>query len=246
MTQKLDAQKTVVTTQDMLTALGTAWANYFHNPPTKEQICILIAQWALETGWGKFMWNYNIGNAKSVNSDGRDYTFFTCNEILPIATAQKMLAASPGLVEIRSTTGTTANTYFHPEHPACRFRAFTTLALGAADYLDLLVNRFSDDNQEKNAWHWVTVGDPSAFCHALKLKGYYTADEGQYTNIVLTVYKKLLADNTLDLSQIPSFTSDEQDHMSGWNSLVTQQGIEKALDDQANADPETPPDETQS
>jgi hypothetical protein len=40
------------------------------------------------------------------------------------------------------------------------------------------------------AWPAVLSGDPWAYGHALKLQGYYTADEAQYTAGVVKIFEK--------------------------------------------------------
>lgn len=232
MPNQLVAKKTSVSSQDMFTALGTAWEHYLHSNPTMEQLCILVAQFAFETGWGSSMFNYNIGNAKSRDGDGRDYTFYECNEILDSTYAQKLSASQPanGRVEIRSSTGNKSAVWFYPEHPFCRFRAFTSLALGAVDYLDLIINHFGDVVEEKNAWSKVIAADVVGFCHALKLKGYYTDGENDYTTKVSAIYKTLLL-KKFDMSQIPVFSDSEQEQLKNWVIAGSTQAIEDDIAD---------------
>lgn len=229
MPQQLMPQTTPVTSAQMFEALRSAWVQYFNGDPSKKSLCLLVAHWAFETAWGRGMWNFNIGNAKSREGDDHDYTFFACTENMQIGAA-KVLVAHPtaGHAEIQSVRGTVATVKFFPPHPACRFRAFTSLELGAADYIDLLVRRFSDDNQEKDAWHWVSQGDPVAFCHALKLKGYYTGDEVQYTGQVAAVFGSLLS-KPFDL---PTTAPAEQNSMSDEGLVALQTGFSQSLADQ--------------
>lgn len=84
-------------------------------------------------------------------SDGRDWTFFRCNEVI----GGKIV-------------------WFDPPNPACCFRAFATLEAAAIDYLEELRRRFS------SAWSAVLAGDPVAFAVRLKALHYYTAGEGAY------------------------------------------------------------------
>ena len=185
MALELQATKTPITKEQAIQALWQGWLTYFGaNPPKKECLWVLAAQWALETGWGKSMWDYNFGNAKSIDGDGYDYQYFACDEILTTAQAQKYLAsAPPGTVAIRPyATEGLADVWFYPKHPGCRFRAFTSAAIGAADYVKMVATRFS------KAWPYVDAGDPRGFVHALKMQGYFTADETQYTNGLVGCY----------------------------------------------------------
>ena len=183
---ELVAVKTPITKEQAIQALWQGWFKYFGaNPPKKECLWVLAAQWALETGWGKDMWGFNFGNAKSVDGDGHDYQYFACDEILSIATANKYLAnAAPGTVVVRPyATAGLVDVWFYPKHPGCRFRAFTDATTGAADYVKMVATRFV------RAWPFVDAGDPRGFVHALKMQGYFTADETQYTNGLVGCYK---------------------------------------------------------
>jgi flagellum-specific peptidoglycan hydrolase FlgJ len=122
-----------------------------------------MAQSALETGRWKHCHCWNLGNVKSSFGDGRDFTFFRCNEVL---------------------SGKTV--WFDPPHPYTRFRAFRTLAEGAVDHLAFLrgLTRY------KIAWQWVMAGDPHAFVQALKAAGYFTADEAPYERSVASLFNE--------------------------------------------------------
>jgi flagellum-specific peptidoglycan hydrolase FlgJ len=54
------------------------------------------------------------------------------------------------------------------------FRAYTSLAEGAHDYVSVLRSRFPQ------AFGLAVTGNVDGFAHALKQAHYYTADEGQY------------------------------------------------------------------
>ncbi len=159
MPEELPDVVTPVSKEEMFQALHDAWLKEIGSEPKKESLAILVAQWALETGWGKFMHCYNLGNAKHTDKDGRDWTYYKCNEIIKGETV-----------------------WFSPKHPACAFRAFRTLQEGAADYFTLIHKRFS------RSWPSVEAGDPSNYSHAIKQQGYYTADETSYTKGVVGCY----------------------------------------------------------
>lgn len=191
MTEELPAVRTPVSPGDVARALVSAWYALFGSPPPRrESIAILLAQWALETGKGRSMWCFNLGNAKSRPGDGRSWTFYACNEVLSpaqaahyVATAQPRTGGKTGPNAV-ATSATVV--WFYPSHPACRFRAFHTLDEGAVDYLGMLNKRFA------GAWPAVVSGDPAAFSHALKLQGYYTASETLYTRGVLALFAEMM------------------------------------------------------
>ncbi|HVJ15040.1 MAG TPA: hypothetical protein VM686_06350, partial [Polyangiaceae bacterium] len=157
---RVDDQLTPVTPAQVLQALGVAWQEQFGSTPHRTSLLVLVSQWALETGRGRAMHCFNLGNVKSNGKTG-DWCFFRCNEVLE------------GKV-----------VWFEPDHEACRFRAFATLQDGALDYLKTLHQRF------QSAWPAVVAGDPAAFSHALKVARYYTADEAQYTKSVVSLFNE--------------------------------------------------------
>lgn len=194
MAEQIPDQKTQVSTAQVADALFGAWERYFGSRPSVESICVLLAQWGIETGFGKSMHCFNLGNVKSKEGDGRDYTFFACNEILSAPQAAKMVCSTAKITKDLGDGNVII--WFYPNHPGCRFRAFHTLSEGADDYLKLLVTRFA------TAWPSVVAGDPRGFSKALKKARYYTADEGQYTAGVVKIFDSLkgkihLPDDTL-------------------------------------------------
>jgi hypothetical protein len=197
MKQKREARRTPVKSADLFTELCQSWWAIFNTVPSKESILLLMSQWALETGYGKAMWNFNLGNVKGKVGGAYDWCFFACNEILSKSQAEKMQAANPDTAKItKYRTSGDCIIWFYPEHPACCFRSFLDLGEGVTDHLQLMHKRFN------KAWPAVLSGDPKAYCHALKLQGYYTADESAYTKGVVrlfTDYQKSLSFVAVDL-----------------------------------------------
>jgi hypothetical protein len=73
------------------------------------------------------------------------------------------------------------------------FRAYRTAEEGAGDYVRLLQSRFPQAAEAaKN-------GDPRAFVHALKARGYFTGDEGAYTRSVVALSGMQLPSGTPDV-----------------------------------------------
>lgn len=184
--KELNAEKTNVTPQQMALALYQAYWTYFNSPPSKDTVRVLLAQWALETGWGKSMWCYNVGNAKSREGDGYDYCFFKCNEILARSVAERLLQEDPEHVQISTyRPDDTCIVWFLPKHLWCRFRAFKTLEDGVYDHLKMVVRTFD------RAWPYAVAGDPEGYCQALKEQKYFTADLSVYTETLKAVFNKL-------------------------------------------------------
>lgn len=159
---RLPPTVTPVTATDMIGALRRAWFARFGGAPADRSLFVLVAQWALETGWGRGMHAYNVGNIKSVAGDGRDYTYFACDEVLD------------GKI-----------VWYYPDAPACRFRAYPSLDGGVADYLATVHERFD------KAWIAVVAGDPAGYARLLKEERYYTAPEEAYARGLVSIVDEL-------------------------------------------------------
>src|SRR3954466_371643 len=104
------ATRTPITVAELAEALVVAARGELGAQLTRDAVLVLLAQWHLETGGGVFCIAWNLGNAKAVAGDGYDWTEFATTEVI---------------------NGDT-------RHVLGRFRAFPTLAAGAADYVRLL------------------------------------------------------------------------------------------------------------
>lgn len=199
MPTRVSDRLTVIDAQTFLNALGYCWVQLFNQPAEKESLLVLMAQSALETGRWKYIHNYNLGNAKSVDGDGRDFSFYACNEIFPLPVAAAYEAGStsehPAKITEKRSDGK-AVVWFYPEHPGCRFRSYqvvredgtidewTSLIHGMTDYLGLLHDRF------RSAWERVLDGDAAGFVDQLHAHGYFTADLAGYKNSVVSLFNE--------------------------------------------------------
>jgi hypothetical protein len=190
---RLEDKRTPVTEGEVYTALGGAWQTEFGSAAPRSSLLVLLSQWALETGRGHSMHCFNLGNVKSRQQTG-DWCFFRCNEVIN------------GKI-----------VWFDPDDPACCFRAFNTLADGALDYLHTLRSRFSA------AWPAVLNGDPAGFSHLLKLSRYYTADEHQYTQTLVSLFSEF--NRTIATAPLPPPAGPAQQ----LPDLFTLAGIQQAL-----------------
>lgn len=157
-------------------ALREAWNKLYLAYPSIESLALLWAQWALETGRGKAIHCYNFGNIK--RSSDEDYCMYRCNEILN----GKLY-------------------WFDPPHKQTWFRAYSYCVDGAYDYIKFL----SESSRYKLAWAAIQKGDPYLFGHELKMAGYYTADEVQYTKSIASLTKefKQKSDQILSWAPLP-------------------------------------------
>jgi hypothetical protein len=179
MTAKLvDLVKTPHTIQEVIQSLITAWYKEYNTYPSKENIGVLFSQWSLETGQGKACYNNNFFNVKYISKnpdlDSDDIQYF-------------ML---PNTWEIN---GNGQKVIYQPPHPQTWFRSFNSLDEGVTHHFNLLKNK-----RYKEAWTAVESGNPAAFSHLLKLKGYYTASESDYTKGLNFFFNKFMKDNTFD------------------------------------------------
>jgi hypothetical protein len=112
MGNRVQRVRTEVSESQMAAAVLDAWKEMFNTTPTKEQVSLVLAQNALETGSRKSMWNYNIGN---ITTDGKSqYDYFD-----DLRTSEQ---TSPGVWQKMNL----------------KYRAYPTLKDGVKDYLKLL------------------------------------------------------------------------------------------------------------
>jgi hypothetical protein len=219
MPQELSLKRTIVFIDRMLEGLARAWVELFDVVPKKEQILVLLSQGSLETGKYCKMNNYNIGNIKSVPNDGKDYTFYTCNEILSVKSANALVLNQKldgGEVKItKMLPDSKCLVYFYPSHKYSRFRAYSTLEEGAIDYLDFLFKRYG------KAWDAVLSGDPKVFSQTLKKLKYYTASEEEYTKAMVSLYKEFSKIN-IDLDNLPALSKETKEKISNSVQLSLQ------------------------
>lgn len=174
----LPAMRTPASPAEVYAALTSAWRAQLSESPKRQSIIVLLAQWAHETGVGKSIWCWNLGNVKTKPNGAHHWTFFPCGEEVKLSQAQKMISDVRVTIVKRYTNSSgvqMASIKIVPTHPACCFRAFHTLDDGAADFLELLHKRF------RKAWPAVLAGDPAQFSKLLRESHYYTASEASYT-----------------------------------------------------------------
>jgi hypothetical protein len=144
---------TQVSDEEMAQAVISVWKRLFGTTPSKEQVYMILAQNAIETGpHRESMHNYNVGNIIVGNSNwdyflGGDWMYADKSE-----TTKKQLV----------------------QH----FRAYPSLEVGVEDYLKLLSSK---GGRYAQAWQHIMNPDVRAYSKALRAGGYYGAKEEQYT-----------------------------------------------------------------
>jgi len=63
-------------------ALASAWTALLGTQPTRQELLVLLSQWAHETGGGGSADNWNLAGIKHVTGDGHDYAEYTTHEIV--------------------------------------------------------------------------------------------------------------------------------------------------------------------
>jgi hypothetical protein len=104
--------KTDISASQMAQAISGAWRKLFGDTPSKEQVAMVLAQNALETGHRKSMWNYNVGNITTDSKGPYDYfDDLTTKEQVKPGSWKKM---------------------------NLKYRAYPSLQMGAEDYLKFI------------------------------------------------------------------------------------------------------------
>lgn len=162
---------TAVSDEQMAQAIISAWRRMFGTDPSKEQVTMIMAQNAIETGPKReSMHNYNVGNIIVGNTDhdyflGGDWMYSDKSE-----TTKKKIT----------------------QH----FRAYNSLEDGVADYLGVL----SKMKRYAPAWEHIMHPDIKAYSKALHDAGYYGAKEEQYTAGLLGNARRFNKSNAYEMA----------------------------------------------
>ena len=162
---------------DVLRGIRSAYNTLEGTDPSNQCLAILTAQSALESGRWRSCHRFNLGNVKAGQSYEGYYCQFRCNEIIK------------GKVE-----------WFDPPHSQTNFRAFMNLETGCLDQVAILKRRFSV------AYAAAKSGDAPLFVHALKISGYFTANEAPYLKAVISLtneYARTLVEPQRDTEPVP-------------------------------------------
>lgn len=115
--QELPNKITTITPENAARALSDGFYRITGKRPNAKVLGLLLAQWAIETGNGKYVHNWNFGNLKRYS--GTPYfQYFRCSEIID---------------------GT--EVFFDRPAPECAFAAYLTPADGAEAYIKILMKR---------------------------------------------------------------------------------------------------------
>lgn len=153
--------------------------------PADNVLALALAKTALETGRWKKIHCFNWGNIKAGEIYEGMYTCFPLNEVLN----GKVVWFSPEGQHV-SGLGTPLvgpPMAVPPGHPQARMRAYANRYDGARSYVD-----FVSGGRYANAWRLLLEGDAVSYVHALKVAGYFTADESAYARGVLLMQAEFI------------------------------------------------------
>ena len=138
--------------------------------PDPNQMALMLAQSALETGNWRKIYNYNFGNIKAGNSWAGNRTSFSCSEVID-GKEQHFKAGDPHAI----------------------FRAYANAELGAIDYLEVLLSNVNWrkgflSGQPAEFVKWLTApDDPSTPRYEGK---YFTASPDRYLKTITSLFLK--------------------------------------------------------
>lgn len=174
-------RKTLASAFETREALRVCWYALFGKKPSDGALCVLLAQWALETARGEACWNWNLGNAKYPSARVKQ-TDGSYVETVPLGSRGDWQWYPAG--EVRKDG--TEYTIYPPDRGAC-WMAYATLLDGASAYLAFLRRRY------RPAWEYLATGNAAGFSHRLKQLGYYTASEAKYTRGMVSLCSEFAA-----------------------------------------------------
>ena len=110
-------QLTPMSADEVAVAVSAAFKRLTGKRPSRKILGLLLAQWALESGNGRAIHNYNLTNIKR-NSGDSYYQSFPCSEVID-----------------------GAEQHFFPPNKACEFAAYLNPTDGAEAYIRVLKRR---------------------------------------------------------------------------------------------------------
>jgi hypothetical protein len=168
-------------------AMKGALRNEIGSAPTRECLALALAKSALETARWRSIWNWNYGNVKAGTTYVGQYCCFELNEVLD----GKVVWFGPkGRLSGKGGTVVAEACDDPPGHAQTRMRAYANRFDGAFSYVDFMVR--GAGGRFAGAFNFMKVGNAAGMCHEMKLKRYYTADEGQYTAGVVSIQKEFI------------------------------------------------------
>jgi hypothetical protein len=200
-----ETKKTTPTHLDFCKAFISAWRYLIGSTPTKEQCCIVMAKFALETGFGKNCYNWNLGNIKKIYGDSHKDGYVQLKGVWEVVNGKKV--------------------YYPKEAPQSYFRNYFTLNDGMIGYLSLI----SGSKRYADAFKALVDGNPSKYSKELKKAGYYTGSEQQYTSAVVSSFNSFMQKSYYD--EALSAVNEEIKNITPTNQNVNIQIKDKKVEE---------------
>lgn len=204
---------TVLTPQQAVMALRSAFETVEGASPSPECLALHTAQSALEAWRWKSLHNFCFTNAKASATYAGFFQCYKCDEQL--ADGWHWYIPEGELVGKFGTPLKGPPLAVPDGHPQTRFRAFKTAELGALDHMQLVKRKWPE------AWTAARAGDAAGFVHGLKMRKFFTADEDPYLKGVASLMREFLP-----LAKAPATTEhpeaaiDDELHCSALNCVA--------------------------
>lgn len=179
------ARLTPLTFEEASAALAAALRDQLDGKPVpRETLALACAKSALETGRWRSIWNSNFGNIKAGEQYAGNYCTIELNEVL---NGQIVWFSPRGRLD-RKGGAVVAEPYSDPPgHPQTRMRAYANRFDGAFSYVNFVAG-----GRYAAAFARLLAGDAGGYVHALKVAGYFTADEAAYVKGVISLQREFL------------------------------------------------------
>jgi len=166
-----DLLLTKPTKEEFIHNIIFAFYDLFKTKISKESACLIYAKFALETGYGKNCYNYNLGNIKENNFKNH---YVCLHNVWEIENGVKVV--------------------YQPPHPQTWFRCYENWHDGMKDYLNFIYNNY------KPAWEQLMKGEPEQYVRELKKRGYFTGNLQEYILAVCSIFRDAMKNNNYDTS----------------------------------------------
>jgi hypothetical protein len=165
---------------------------------------LAVAHSALETGWWKECWNWNLGNAKATSYE--PHVFRPCGEELPASQVDRADTRLQVVKEYERKGVPYLSVNFLPNHPMTRFKAYDSLAAAVQAHVNMLKSKFP------KSWIALSNASPKGFGSSLAAEGYYTANPDTYTASLVSVLKDVKS-KAVWWTYSPDLTLSERDRV---------------------------------
>lgn len=209
-------------------AIRGAWETLEGVTPSVATMALLMAQSALETWRWQTIYGNCFGNEKASAVHEGFYQCYRCNEQL--SDGWHWYIPEGELVGKFGTPLKGAPLPVPEGHPQTRFKAFQSAELGALEWLRLIKRRYPEAYQIAK-----DGGTAVGFVHALKLRRYFTANEGPYALGVTKLVREftpIIVEPNRDTQPVPP-DPDEDEQMLCTAMACVAPDPERALHNEA-------------